>query len=938
MQKNISAQKNSLKKRSFSDMIFEQKFVILAFFVPFLIMGIAFALNKVYPFGEQQILVTDFWQQYYPFFCNFHEKLREGSSMLWSWGTGLGTNYIALIAYYLASPLNLLLFFVPAEFLREALTVSLMIKVGCAGMFTAMFLRKVFKKNNISIVMFSMLFALSAYTMGYYWNIIWFDAFALFPLTVLGTYCLLVEGKYKTYVVALALTVLTNYYIGFFVCIFTVIMFIAVMVISRPGWKVFFQKFVTIGIFSVMALAIASIFMSPAVFALQNTHGIENAIPKFNEIYDWKYDGNVLQYISDILGNLISFTKPTDKEGLPNIYCGFICVLLSSFYFRCNKISFREKVVSAVVLIFFMICCIYKLPNFIIHGFHLPNMLPYRFSFLISFVLIVMAYRAFLLIDKINFSDIFIMAITAVVFILFAYVGPQTVDTSGNVVTKTAVIGSAIIATVYIGVLALQNVKILPKQVAAAGIFIAMLVEIYAGALIGVETVRVTSRDGYPDQNEAIQALKSNIVKNEKDDFYRMEMQAYYTINDSSIYGYKGVSLFSSTVNESITNFVSGMGMIGWDAGNRYYYSETSPLTNAFLNIKYLLGRRTTAADTLNWTLLEQKDGASSYKNNNPLPFAFMTNSEIKNFNYEYDVNGSLIQSPFDAQNSLFIKSTGINKNIFTPLEARPTSSSSDFSVSINSNTSYYCNATMSGGTFTARYTVNEDNTPVYAYTSCENCTNNKITISGGSRINTSYEIRFPYIISLGVFNKGDEVTLSIPYNQGTTGNCNLWVCSLDQELFEQGISTLNDETYNITEFKTSSITGEITAKQDGTMYTSIPYESGWTAYVDGKEVEINPIANNALVSVDLTAGKHTVTFKYIPKGFTISAIACIFSILIFVALILFETFYLKKKKNRTLLTPLTDTELDNIVLVDNEDEDSKKSATKKTGIKTQKH
>lgn len=927
---DISAPKNSLKKRSFLDMLFEQKFVILAFFVPFLIMGICFAIHEVYPFGDKQILVTDFWQQYYPFFCNFQEKLKEGSSMLWSWGAGLGTNYIALIAYYLASPLNLLLFFVPAEFLREALTVALMIKVGCAGMFTALFLRKVFKQNNFSIVMFSMLFALSAYTMGYYWNIIWFDAFALFPLTVLGTYCLLVEGKYKTYVVALALAMLTNYYIGFFVCIFTVIMFIAVMIISKPGWKVFFQKFVTIGVFSVIALGIASIFMIPAVFALQNTHGIENAIPKITEIYDWKYNDNILQYISDILGNLVAFTKPTEKEGLPNIYCGFICVLLSSFYFRCNKISFREKFISAVVLIFFMICCIYKLPNFIIHGFHLPNMLPYRFSFLISFILIIMAYRAFLLIDKIDFGDIFVMTITGVVFILFAYVGPQVVDASGNVTNKSVIVCASIITIVYIGLLALQNVKILPKQVVSAGIFVIMLVEIYAGAFIGVTTVRVTSRDGYPDQNEAVQALKANIDKNETDDFYRMEMQAYYTINDSSIYGYKGVSLFSSTVNESITNFVNGMGMIGWDAGNRYYYSETSPLTNAFLNIKYLLGRRTTAADTLNWTLLEQKDGASSYKNNNPLPFAFMTDSQIKNFNYNYDTNGSLVQSPFDAQNSLFIKSTGINKKLFTPLEARPTSSSSEFSVSINSNTSYYCNALTSGGTFTARYTVNEDNTPVYAYTSCENCSNNKITISGGSKINTSYEIRFPYIISLGVFNKGDEITLSIPYNQGTTGNCNIWVCSLDQKLFEQGISTLNDETYNITDFKTSTITGEITAKQDGTMYTSIPYEAGWSAYVDGEKVEINPIANEAMVSVDLKAGKHTVTFKYVPKGFTVSAIACVLCILIFVALILFEHFYLKKKKNLTLLTPLTDTALDDIVLFEEEEPANKNNVKHK--------
>lgn len=924
---DISAPDTSLKKRSFKEMLFEQKFIILTFFVPFLIMGIAFAVHEVYPFGDKQILVTDFWQQYYPFFCNFHEKLREGSSMLWSWGAGLGTNYIALIAYYLASPLNLLLFFVPAEFLREALTVSLMIKVGCAGMFTAMFLRKVFKRNDFSVVFFSMLFALSAFTMGYYWNIIWFDAFALMPLVTLGTYCLLVQGKYKTYVVALALAMLTNYYIGFFVCIFTIIVFIAIMVISKPSWKVFLQKLITIGVFTVIALGIASIFMIPAVFALQNTHGIENTIPKFTEIYEWKYNDNVLQYISDILGNLVAFTEPTDKEGLPNIYCGFICVLLSAFYFRCNKISFREKVISVVVLLLFLYCCIYKLPNFIIHGFHLPNMLPYRFSFLISFTLIVMAYRAFLLIDKVDFGDIFVMAITGTVFILFAYVGPQTINATDQTTDTTAIVGTIAITVVYLGLFALRSVNLMPKQVLSVGIFIVMLVEIFAGAIIGVKTVRVTSRDGYPDQNEPIQELKANIDKNETDEFYRMEMQTYYTINDASIYGYNGVSLFSSTVNESITNFVNGMGMIGWDAGNRYYYSETSPLTNSFLNIKYLLARRTEAADTVNWTFLEQKDGASSYKHNNPLPFGFMTNSDVKTFDYNYDATGSSVQSPFDAQNSLFIKSTGINENIFTPLTASPTSSSSDFSVSINSNTSYTCNATTQGGTFKAKYTVTENNTPIYAYTRCENCTDNKVTISGGTNTAKTYEVRFPYIISLGVYNKGDVITVSVPYAQGTSGNCNVWVCELNQELYEEGISTLSDEGYEISEFGASSITGKITAKQDGTMYTSIPYESGWRAYVDGEEVEITPIAYNALVTIDLKAGTHTVTFKYSPKGFTACATVCVVCLLIFVALIVYESFYLKKKKNRTLLTPLENSALDELILTDTNDNNIQKKS-----------
>ena len=44
--------------------------------------------------------------------------------------------------------------------------------------------------------------------------------------------------------------------------------------------------------------------------------------------------------------------------------------------------------------------------NYIWHGFHFTNMIPYRFSFLISFVLVVMAFRAFMLIDFSSAWDI----------------------------------------------------------------------------------------------------------------------------------------------------------------------------------------------------------------------------------------------------------------------------------------------------------------------------------------------------------------------------------------------------------------------------------------------------------------------------------------------------------------------------------------------------
>ena len=201
-------------------------FIILAFSVPFLLMCVAFAIMGCEPFGDKQILVTDLWHQYFPFLVDFQDKLKHGESLFWSWTQGGGTNYFALMSYYLASPLKFLTVFIPYEWLRVYLTFSVAFKIGLAGGFFALFLRYTFKRDDISLLIFSVGFALSAFFMGYYWCEIWLDTAALTPLVVMGFVALMRENKFRLFSITLALSVLANYYIGLFTCIFILLCFI----------------------------------------------------------------------------------------------------------------------------------------------------------------------------------------------------------------------------------------------------------------------------------------------------------------------------------------------------------------------------------------------------------------------------------------------------------------------------------------------------------------------------------------------------------------------------------------------------------------------------------------------------------------------------------------------------------------------------------------
>lgn len=846
-------------------------YLVLSFVIPFMLMGISYALHGVYPFGDEQILVTDLWQQYYPFLSDFQSKLKEGSSLLYSWDTGMGTNFVALSAYYLASPLNLLTLIIPAEFLREALTLFLMIRIGCAGLFCAIFLKSIFKRNDITLPMFSVLYALCAFTMGYYWNIIWFDSFALLPLVVLGTVALVREGRFRLYIISLALAVVTNYYIGFFVCIFTAFVFFGVCICTKIPWKTFFKRLGLIAGCSVISLMLTAFITLPAYFNLQLTYSAENAFPS-----TWLFEHSFF----DIFGNFSAFAEPNVKEGLPNVYCGIICVMLAVVFFLSGKIKVREKIFNISILAFLIISVNVNVLNFIWHGFHSTNMIPYRYSFLISFILVVMAYRAFMLLEDMNTVDLIAMGAIAVFVIACAAFGPQS---------TTAVIGSAMLAAIILLVFFLYQKKVFNKKIVTSIVCGVILVEMFINAWIGVDTVRVTSRTGYPDQYDTVQKSISAIKEQDNEKFYRTELSAFYSLNDPPLYGFHGLSQFASTANVNVTNYLEGIGLLGWDAGNRYYYAETSPLTNAFVDIKYLIAKNGYLADTVNWSQAANVNGVKSYKNNRYLSLGFMTDSALSTFQPNK-------LDPFAAQQELFEKSTGITDELFTRVKVK-TAGHSNYDVYYDAEGTYgqynyKPQDTAKTGSVKWNYEMPKDGV-LYAYAKIDNAENMLVSCGDSQHW---FNIKRPYIFSAGKYKKGDIVSFfSNISKQGVSGNADIYVCVLNQDVFDKGYELLNDEKLEITDFSSTEVEGTIEAKADGLMYTSIPYESGWSAFVDGEETEITPVAD-AMCALYLDKGSHEITFKYSPAGFVPGVIAGAAALLIFIVMIVATHLYRKRK------------------------------------------
>ena len=619
-------------------------FVVLSFLIPFLIMMAVFIKEKMYPAGDNQILVIDFWHQYFPFISEMQDKLQNGGSLLYSLRSGWGQNFLGIMSYYTASPLNFLALLIPEAHIRECLALFVCIKVGCAGLFMGMFLKNVFKRNDLSIVLFSIPYALCAYMMGYYWNIMWLDTVALMPLVALGVHYLIKYGKFKLYAISLAVAFFSNFYIGFFLCVFVALYFIAEVICSKLSIKTILKRFWQILLFSLIGLALTAILVLPAYLALRTTYSSDNS----------SFPDTITFYKSfmDVLANLLAFRTPSHIEGLPNLYCSLLAVIMIGVHAFSKKIAVREKIVVLVLLTFLIVSCNNNILDFIWHGFHFTNQIPFRFSFIFAFVLITVAYRAFTQLENISFIHIIGAVIAAAGIIVIG------VFASG--VSNTLIRNNISLALAYMALITILLIKskYVNTKTISVLMIIPMIVEMYACASSGVNAVGSSSYSTYYDNNDNVQELLSR--SNPKDDdFYRTEMSKWYTINDPCLYRYYGISQFSSMSNAAVSNYMEHLGIVSQPGGNRYYYGATSPFTNALLNLKYVISKTGTNSDTY---LKEIADagGAKLYENTSYLPFGFVTDIGLKDFKLSNPNN------PFYYLNALYRSMTGIDKDLYS--------------------------------------------------------------------------------------------------------------------------------------------------------------------------------------------------------------------------------------------------------------------------------
>ena len=529
-----------------------------AFFIPAVILLGIFAYLKVYPFGDKTYLAVDATGQYVSFLHYFRDIFYEGRSIFYSLSKSIGGEMYGLFAYYLASPYNLVTLLFDKANSPFAFILIIILKTSSCGVTFLYYLNRR-KKPNFSNLIFSTMYSMCAYVIMYGFNIMWLDAVILLPIVMAGIDDIIKHKKFILFTVSLTLTLITNYYIGFMVCIFSIIYFAYKMLLRKIKFsKEFFKK---VGIFilcGIVSALIASIILIPVFFEIQEGRA-SFTLNNFSLNKNFELQDLVSKFFTN------SFDIEAIKnDGAPPVFCGVLANLLVLLYFLNKKIPIKEKVLSLIVIAIFIVSFYIRGANLVWSMGNVPAWYRFRYAFAFSFMYIIFAKREF---DNLKKGT----SIWNFILVILIYQGVAIfISKCGySFLTNDSIKIDVMLALTFVLLLILSMLKInnntkLGKYylvIITSIMFILNLANLSGNSLTTMKIIReegsFATQGLYSFMEKEYEKCISNLKEydNYDNSIYRIEKEAKLNSNDPISFGYYGIDCSTSTYSNMVYKF-----------------------------------------------------------------------------------------------------------------------------------------------------------------------------------------------------------------------------------------------------------------------------------------------------------------------------------------------------------------------------------------------
>ncbi len=601
-------------------------------------------------------------------------------------------------------------------------------------------------------------------------------------------------------------------------------------------------------LYSVLSACICAFTLIPVFFILRSCSATSDSFPDSFTSYF-----NIFDFITSHLAGLETTIRSSGDDVLPNVYSGILAVVLLPLFVANKDIRLKEKAGYILLMLVLLFSFNNNCMNFIWHAFHFPNDLPFRFSYMYSFILLVVGFKAICKIKSFEVKDFCFVGFAWVFFIILAQKMSTTKMLESTIYTSLAFV---ILWTAYLYLVKRER---LDKTVLSAIAVVLCFSEVIVADTQGILITQDNSsyKQNYLTYTEAIDK-----IKDDDDGFYREELTYLETRMDPCYYGYNGMSTFSSMAYEDYSQLQYSLGMFG-NRINSYTYFPQTAVYNMMFNIKYLIYNDVSlplSKELYDYKFTTEDKKASVYQNKYFLPIAYCTSTDLELWNTDEG-------NPFEVQGDYFKLATGYS-NVFNEVDYVNSEFDGVIGEDITQNGTYWFSKESEGASYGyADITVSPKKAGnLYLYVSSPDI--ESLEITSDKQVSHTQQIGEPYILDCGYYNVGETMKISLDCGSTDVDECyaDIFVYTLDEDVFKKGYNKLKAGALDVTEYSDTSIKGTIKVESNSYLYSSIPYDKGWEIYIDGEKAESFEVGT-AMLATTIKPGTHTVEYKYSPSS-----------------------------------------------------------------------
>lgn len=825
----------------------KRKTGIVALVLPVMLLLVIYAIWGQYPFGEHTLLVWDMNWQYCSFFSYLHDMLHGDASAVYSFSRAYGGDMISVGAYYLMSPFNLLFYFFDAKHIYIGILVVTILKTGCIGLSMFLFLNR--REQTSDMLVFSTAYALSSYVIAYQFNLMWMDALILLPLMIWGIELLVDRGKGLLYIIMVALAVITNFYMGYILCIFSVLYFLCYFILISEQ-KRQLKTVLSYGICSLTGGALSAWISIPTLYALQggksnfNFETIRSVMGNFGRTIDFRTLLNA--------GFMGTIRTEQISGGGPLLYCGVFSVLLGCYWFLCKEVKVRQKIAYMILLVVLLVSMLLCNLNYIWHAMTYPMGSPYRFSFLYIFLLVDLAAMGFRMLGD-QRKEKYILAGIGIVLIAVLIFQKSTTE---FVTRRGAFKINLALIFCYVVLLCVRQLKD-RKWKYAVNITLCCLAcgEIVLNAeylYFNTNQYDTPTTKKYTAYVQNMEDLLDEVPKTTE--FHRtvFDEGAQWANNDPFLFHVYGLDSYTSVEKINAQLIAKNFGYLNSITFGAHYTNGSTLAAETLLGVKYLVATEEPGAE---YGLLAENDGYSLYENPNALSLAILADESILKINADE-------RDPFTYLNQLYQSMTEAPKDVIFE-EILPKQASMENLYQVEEGV--WQRENESGEAYVDYEMKSDKSNRVYVFYGNTGISNVELKTNGNAMMLSE---QGSVVKSLGEIKPEDEVVLRVWVGEGEQFHPDeLYIYAEQGAILKKYAEEIQMQTVEISMESDSKIMISYENQNEDKKYLffTIPYEEGWTVKLDGKKIDTTE-AQNCLI-VEAPCGKHEVELVFKPRG-----------------------------------------------------------------------